>query len=76
MELIAKIQSKGDCNCQIRDTFEVFKEVFRDESYFYVKLNSLNFMNRVTKSKVKNFFISRKFLFDEKELEKLLKALE
>jgi hypothetical protein len=72
MELIAKIQSKGDCNCQIRDKFEVFK----DENYLYVKLNSLNFMNKVDKNKVKDFFISRKFLFEEKELENFLQALE
>ncbi|MEM3368535.1 MAG: hypothetical protein QXP88_00350 [Thermoproteota archaeon] len=72
MDLIAQIQSKGDCNCQIKDKFELFK----DENYFYVKLNSLFFMNKVDKSKVKDFFTSRKFLFDEKELGEFLKALE
>lgn len=72
MDLIAQIQSKGDCNCQIRDKFELFK----DENYFYVKLNSLFFLNKVDKNKVKDFFTSRKFLFDEKELEEFLKALE
>lgn len=72
MELIGQIQSKGECNCQIRDKFELFK----DENYFYVKLNSLFFMNKVDKAKVKDFFTSRKFLFDEKELGEFLKALE
>lgn len=71
MELIGQIQSKGDCNCQIKDKFELFK----DEDYFYVKLNSLFFMNKTDKTKVKDFFTSRKFLFDEKELEEFLKAL-
>lgn len=72
MELIGQIQSKGDCNCQIRDKFDLFK----DENYFYVKLNSLFFMNKADKEKVRGFFTSRKFLFDERELERFLKALE
>lgn len=73
--VLARIQSQKTCSCLNIETFEVFYS--NKKNTYYIKSNFLpfNIFESSNLDQIKEYFLKRSFLFDDKSLIDFLQKL-